>query len=97
MIALVAVLRVKPGMEEKVKQAILEMTAEVHKHEKNCLLYEPYMPVDGRAEIHVLEKYIDLKALDEHRKTAHYLRLREKISDALAERPCSVTLEPVRA
>lgn len=96
MIALVAVLKVKPGMEEKVRQAILEMTAEVRRLEKDCLLYEPYIPVDGRAEIYVLEKYADLKALDEHRQTAHYLRLREKISDALIEKPCSVTLEPVR-
>jgi quinol monooxygenase YgiN len=95
MIALVAVLRVKPGMEEKVKQAILEMTAEVRKHEKNCSLYEPYMPVDGKAEIHVLEKYTDLEALAEHRKTAHYLRLREQINDTLAEPPSSVTLEPL--
>ncbi len=95
MIALVAVLKAKPGMEGTVKKAIIEMAAEVRRHEKNCLLYEPYMPVDGKAEIHVLEKYTDLEALAEHRKTAHYLRLREQINDALAEPPSSVTLEPL--
>lgn len=95
MIALVAVLKAKPGMEGMIKKAILEMTAEVRRHEKNCLLYEPYMPLDGKAEIHVIEKYTNLEALDEHRKTAHYLRLREQISAALAEPPSTVTLEPL--
>ncbi len=96
MIALVAVLKAKPGMEGTVKKAIIEMTAEVRRHEKKCLLYEPYMPIDEKAEVHVLEKYTDLEALAEHRKTSHYLRLREQINDALVELPCSVTLEPVR-
>ena len=91
MIALIAVLKIKPGMEEKVAYASMKMAEAVNKHEKDCLLYEAYMPADGSSEVYILEKYTSMEALDEHRKMAHYLEFKETIKDAV-EGPPQVTL-----
>lgn len=95
MIGLVAVLKIKPGMEEKVAYACLKMAEEVKKHEKECLLYEPYMPAGGASEVYFLEKYTCAEALDEHRKTAHYQVLKETLKDALTEPVQSTLLKPL--
>ena len=95
MVGLVAVLKIKPGMEEKVNNAMLKMTEAVLEHEKDCLLYEPYVPADGTPEIYVIEKYASLEALEEHRKTAHFLEFRETIWDFLADPPQSTLLKPI--
>ncbi len=87
MIGLVAVLKVKPGMEEKVAQAAVKMTEAVRKEEKECLLYDPFTPVDNPLEIYILEKYTREEALDEHRKLPHYLEFREAIKGALTGPP----------
>jgi quinol monooxygenase YgiN len=95
MIGLVAVLKVKPGMEEKAVHACRKMVEEVHKHEKGCLLYEAYMPIEGAPEIYFLEKFIDMEALEEHRNTKHYSDFREAVDDALAAPPGSIVLKPI--
>ena len=95
MIALIAVLKIKPGMEEKVAYACLKMAEEVKKHEKECLLYEPYMPAGGASEVYFLEKYISEEALEEHRKTAHYQALKEALKDALTEPVQATVLKPL--
>jgi quinol monooxygenase YgiN len=95
MIALVAVLKIKPGMEEKVAYACLKMADQVKKHEKECLLYEPYMPAGGASEVYFLEKYTSEEALDEHRKTDHYRALKEVLKDALAEPIQATVLKPL--
>jgi quinol monooxygenase YgiN len=91
MIALIAVLKTKPGMEEKVAYASMKMAEAVNKNEKECLLYEAYMPTDGSSDVYILEKYTSMEALGEHRNTAHYLEFRETIKDAV-EGPPQVTL-----
>ncbi len=91
MIALIAVLKIKPGMEEKVAYASMKMAEAVNKNEKDCLLYEAYMPADGSSEVYILEKYTGMEALDEHRKTPHYLEFKDTIKDAV-EGPPQVTL-----
>jgi quinol monooxygenase YgiN len=91
MIALIAVLKIKPGMEEKVAYASMKMAEAVNRHEKDCLLYEAYMPADGSSEVYILEKYTSMEALEEHRRMTHYLEFRETIKDAL-EAPPQVTL-----
>ncbi len=95
MIGLVAVLKIKPGMEEKVAYACMKMADEVKKHEKDCLLYEPYMPAGGASEVYFLEKYTCAEALDEHRKTAHYQALKETLKDALTEPVKATVLKPL--
>ncbi|HSW34988.1 MAG TPA: putative quinol monooxygenase [Candidatus Limnocylindrales bacterium] len=95
MVGLVAVLKIKPGMEAAVAAACLKMAEAVHKHEKDCLLYEPYVPADGSPAVFFLEKYKNMDALAEHRKTAHYLEFRDTIKDALAEPPQVSVLKPL--
>ena len=91
MIGLIAVLKIKPGMEEKVAYASMKMAEAVNSKEKDCLLYEAYMPTDGSSEVYILEKYTSMEALDIHRNTAHYLEFRDTVKDAL-EGPPQVTL-----
>jgi quinol monooxygenase YgiN len=91
MIALIAVLKIKPGMEEKVAYASMKMAEAVNKNEKDCLLYEAYMPTDGSSEVYILEKYTGMGALEEHRNMAHYHEFRDTIKDAV-EAPPQVTL-----
>ncbi len=95
MIALIAVLNIKPGMEEKVAYASMKMAEAVNKNEKECLLYEAYMPADGSSEVYILEKYTSMDALDEHRKTSHYLEFKETIKDAVEGPPQVTLLKPV--
>ncbi len=87
MIGLVAVLKTKPGMEEKVARAAIKMAETVRKEEKECLFYDPFVAVDNPSEIYILEKYTGKEALDEHRKLPHYLEFREAIKDALTGPP----------
>jgi len=91
MIALVAVIKIKPGMEEKVVQASLKMAEAVSKNEKECLLYEPYSPLEETGEVYILEKYTSLEALENHRNTNHYLEFKEAVKDAV-EGPTRVTV-----
>ena len=95
MIGLVAVLKIKPGMEENVAAACLKMAEAVHRHEKECLLYEPFMPLEGIPEVYFLEKYTDMEALDKHRKTEHYLTFKNAITDAITEPPMVTLLKPI--
>ncbi len=87
MIALVAILKIRPGMEELVANASIKMAEAVRASEKDCLLYEPYVPLEGKSDIYILEKYTDLNALDYHRKSAHYIEFRNAVKDALIEAP----------
>ena len=91
MIGLVAVLRIKPDMEEKVKKAAVKMAETVRKEEKDCLLYDPFIAQDNPSELYILEKYTSIEALDEHRKLPHYLEFRESIKNAVTGPP-EVTL-----
>lgn len=91
MIGLVAVLKIKPGFEEKVVEATIKMAETVRKEEKECLLYDPFVPSDKALEIYILEKYTSEEALEEHRRLPHYLAFRESIKDAVTGPP-QVTL-----
>ncbi len=82
-------------MEEKVAYACLKMAEEVKKHEKECLLYEPYMPAEGASEVYFLEKYTSAEALDEHRRTVHYQALKEALKDALTEPVQATVIKPL--
>jgi len=91
MISLVAKLKIKPGMEEKAINTCIKMAEAVRMHEKDCLLYEPYIPTDGTPEIVFIEKYTGTEALEEHRKSSHYQTFKQEIVDAL-EGPPEVTV-----
>lgn len=80
-------------MEEMAEEACLEMAAAVRENEKDCLLYEPYLPADGSSKVYFLEKYTTHEALELHRKSDHYLAFRQKIGPALDGPPESVLLE----
>jgi len=60
MIALVAVLKIKPGTEKEVAAACRTMAAAVNREERDCLLYDPYVPVDGNPEVHFIEQYSNI-------------------------------------
>lgn len=95
MIGLVAVLRIKPGLEEKAYDLCRLMAEEVNKKEPGCLLYEPYKSRSNPKEIFFLEKYYSMQDLEEHRKTKHFLEFREKIKEMLVEAPVANELDPI--
>ncbi len=95
MIALVAILSIKPGTEEQAVSACRKMTEAVHKHEKECLLYEPYMPTDGSLKIYFLEKYTGMEALEAHRQSEHYKEFRAAVTGIFAEAPEVTLLNPL--
>jgi len=95
MIGLVAVLTIKPGMEEKAYEICRQMAEEVNKKEQGCLLYEPYRSRENPSEIFFIEKYSDIEDLEKHRNTEHYLAFREKIKDLLEKPPVVTELDPL--
>ncbi|MEW5783504.1 MAG: putative quinol monooxygenase [Bacillota bacterium] len=95
MIGLVAVLKIKAGTEEKVVKACIKMAEAVRMHEKECILYEPYMPVDETPKIVFIEKYTGMEAFEEHRRSPHYQEFRLAIEDALEGPPEVTVLKPL--
>lgn len=95
MIGLVARLKVKPGYEEAVAESCLKMAQAVRENEPECLLYEPYLPVDNPSQIVFLEKYTGQEALEHHRSTPHYLALVQEIGGALEGPPEVTILKPL--
>jgi len=87
MIAIIAKLKIKSGMEEKAAYATLRMADQVNKQEKECLYYEPYMTAEGTGEIFILEKYTGMEALEKHRNSLHYKEFGETLKDALEGPP----------
>jgi len=93
MIGLVAVLKIKPGMEEKAYEACRIMAEQVNKKEPGCLYYEPYKSRENPSEIYFLEKYSTMEDLEKHRQTDHYLEFRAKMKDMLVETPAVTELD----
>jgi quinol monooxygenase YgiN len=84
MITLVAKLKAKPGMEKLLAEECVKMAKEVRANEKECLQYIPYVSIEDPTEIVFVEIYVDMEALEFHRKTPHMKALRQAIGDALA-------------
>lgn len=95
MVALVAILKVKPGKEALVSEAMKEMAAAVRSEEKGCLMYEPYTVVDNPGVVYVLEKYEAMSDLEKHREMPHYHAYKGKVEGCFSAPLEVVFLEPI--
>lgn len=83
-VTVVARIRAKPGMQEKVKQHLLKLIAPT-RAEKGCLNYDLHQSVDDPALFLFYENWIDKKSLEDHLKKPHLNTFREKAEAMLAE------------
>jgi quinol monooxygenase YgiN len=86
MVKLIARVAVKPGQEELVAAALLEL-AGPSREEPGCLSYVPCRAKADPTVLLVLEEWASQEALDAHMETPHFQAFVGKIGDALAGPP----------
>ena len=78
MIVLNVTYKCKPEMREEVLEMIMTEGIDVAcRAEAGNIKYDYYIPVDGRDELLLVEKWRDADALKEHGRQEHYARLGE--------------------
>ncbi|MFI6153707.1 putative quinol monooxygenase [Kitasatospora sp. NPDC051170] len=91
---MIAVLKAKPGMEDRMRAQARSM-AEASLAEPGCLSYRNYVdPEDPRAWV-VVEEWADREALDAHLASPHLARSLELSGELLAEPPSLKVLAEV--
>ena len=77
---------VKPGLRSTFHQIILdEKLQEASRNEPGNLAYDYFLSVDNPDELLLVEKWTDMKSLDEHRLLPHFLRLQELKNDYIKQ------------
>jgi quinol monooxygenase YgiN len=77
---------VKPGLRNAFHQIILdEELQEASRHEPGNLAYDYFLSMDNPDELLLVEKWTDMKSLDEHRLLPHFLRLQALKNDYIKE------------
>jgi len=91
-IQLIAYLVAKPGKEEALKDAILEIVPAV-REESGCIAYLPHVSRDHAATVVMYEVWADQAALDAHAKGPNLSQLAARFDELLDE---PLRLEPLR-
>jgi quinol monooxygenase YgiN len=86
MLAIIATLKVKPGMEPEFEAVATELVAKVNALEPGCKLYTLSRGTVPQTYV-FMERYVDQAALDAHRTTAHYKELGARMGAFLEDRP----------
>jgi quinol monooxygenase YgiN len=86
MLAIVATIKVKPGMEREFEAVAKELAARVNAKEPGCKLYTLCR---GEAPLTYifLERYADQAAIEAHRATEHYKELGRKMGQFIDGKP----------
>lgn len=94
MLGVVAMLKVKPGMEREFEAVAKELVAEVNGGEPGCKLYALH---HGEApDTYVfMERYVDQAAVDAHRATDYFKALGRKMGEYMDGRPEVLRLREV--
>ena len=90
----VAKIKAKPGREQEIEKALLEILPFVEQ-EEGTLEYRLNRAMDNPLLFMVIEKYTDVNALTVHSSTPHFAKLFEKISSALDGKPEVYILEEI--
>jgi quinol monooxygenase YgiN len=77
-LAIIATMKVKPGMEKEFEMEATNLVAIVNAAEPACKLYVLCRGAAPNTYV-MLERYIDQAALDYHRSTSHYKEVGTKI------------------
>jgi quinol monooxygenase YgiN len=78
MMAIVATIKVKPGMEAEFEADAKALVAKVNAGEPGCKLYTLCRSQTPNTYV-MLERYVDQAAIDFHRSTSHYKEVGVKI------------------
>jgi quinol monooxygenase YgiN len=80
MLAVIATIKIKPGMERDFEGLAKELAAQVMANEPGCKLYALHRGEEPGTYV-VLERYVDEAALDAHRAAPHFKQLGRKMGD----------------
>lgn len=83
-VTVVARLKAKSGLEEKVKQELLNLV-EATRKETGCLNYDLHVDSKDPTCFLFYENWVSEMALDNHFHTEHFLNLRAKAEELFAE------------
>ncbi|HYM02572.1 MAG TPA: putative quinol monooxygenase [Stellaceae bacterium] len=78
MLAIVATVKVKPGMEKEFEAEAKTLVAKVNANEPGCKLYTLCRSETPQTYV-FMERYVDQAAVDAHRATPHYKEVGGKI------------------
>ncbi|OSC38983.1 putative quinol monooxygenase [Mycobacterium decipiens] len=88
--SIAVIARLTPRPEARtVLRGLLDGMIHQSRLEDGCRSYDLYESADG-GELVLFERYRSRNALDEHRRSAHYLRYRAQVAELLTQ-PVAVT------
>jgi quinol monooxygenase YgiN len=82
-VTVVAKLRAKEGMEDRVKQELMTMVEETRK-EKGCINYDLHVDDTDKGTFLFYENWVSKMALEHHFETPHFRRLRSLTEELFA-------------
>ena len=85
-VTIVAQIKAKDGMEEKVKQELMGLVGPT-RSEKGCIKYELHQSVENKSLFMFYEKWASKKDLDEHIHMPHMKAHMQRARDLFAEPP----------
>jgi quinol monooxygenase YgiN len=78
MMAIIATLKIKPGLEQEFEAEAKALAAKVVAGEPGCKLYTLNRSQTPFTYV-IMERYVDQAAIDFHRSSAHYKEIGAKI------------------
>lgn len=89
-VTVVARIKAKPGLEEKVKQELLGLVPQT-RSEAGCINYDLHQFTGDKSVFMFYENWISKKDLDEHLEMPYLRAFKAKAAELLAE-PLDITL-----
>ena len=89
-VSVVARLKAKVGLEEKVKQELIKLV-EATRKEKGCLNYDLHVDANAPSTFVFYENWVSQMALANHMETDHFLHLRS-MQDQLFDEPTKINI-----
>lgn len=83
MISLLITLEIQPDRVDDFIRFISEEAADARDKELGCIRFEISRSIDQANVFTLSELYKDPEALEEHRKTPHFLLFRERVKDGI--------------
>lgn len=84
LLAVVAEMQAKPGMEDELRRRVSALVAPTHQ-EEGCVQYDLHESTDQPGRFVFYENWTSRAALDKHSASAHIQAFRAKASEVLAE------------
>ena len=89
-VSVLAMFKAKPGMENRVKEELLNLVAPT-RAEKGCINYDLHQSSQDRSRFMLYENWVSKKDLDVHLEMPHLQHFKSIADDILAE-PLEITL-----